>query len=382
MSGGTSTTSVPVAQRAQQLRRRDHLHVLAHRGPVHRLEQHERVGLGQLVQHPGLGGDEDLLAVVSWAAVTIPLVDRIFVRVSGTTPAPTRYSGARRAAALGVDEQLGVGVLGDPGLEVGAVDAGVDVALAEPDVHVLAAQLALHVGAEELVGAEQHLGVGGDRGDDVDGVGRRAADVGLGLHGGGRVDVADDDGAGVLGLPRPQLIGGDRLGEAAAGALVGDQHGLVVGEDLRRLGHEVDAAEHDRRRLGLGGDAGQPERVADVVGDLLDLGQLVVVGQDHGVALAGRARAPARPSPGQRLVEPRPRLPERLDGHGAQPQRTVALAVPHPSVCRTEGSCGASPLEALDATKHSDGVTTSAASSRRSLVVLTDPWRRSVGRTC
>ena len=30
-------------------------------------------------------------AVVSRAAVTMPLVDRIFVRVSGTTPAPTRY---------------------------------------------------------------------------------------------------------------------------------------------------------------------------------------------------------------------------------------------------------------------------------------------------
>ena len=130
--------------------------------------------------------------------------------------------------------------------------------------------------------------VGGDRGDDLDGVRRRAADVGLGLHRGGRVDVADDDGAGVLGLPRPQLVGGDRLGEAAAGPLVGDQHRLVVAQDLRRLGHEVDAAEHDRRRLGLGRDPGQPERVADVVGDVLDLRQLVVVGQDHGVALGGQ----------------------------------------------------------------------------------------------
>ena len=35
----------------------------------------------------------------------------------------------------------------------------------------------------------------------------------------------------------------------------------------------------DRRR-----DAGQPERIADVVGDVLDLGELVVVGEDHGVA--------------------------------------------------------------------------------------------------
>ena len=164
-----------------------------------------------------------------------------------------------------------------------------DVALAEPDVHVLPAERPLDVGAEELVGAEQHLGVRGDRGDDVDGVRRRAADVGLGLHRRRRVDVADDDGAGVLGLPRPQLLGGDRLGQAAPGPLVGDQDRLVVGEDLRRLGHEVDAAEDDRRRLDVGRDPRQPERVADVVGDLLDLRQLVVVGQDHGVALAAPA---------------------------------------------------------------------------------------------
>ena len=37
---------------------------------------------------------------------------------------------------------------------------------------------------------------------------------------------------------------------------------------------------------GRGADR-EPERVADVVGHVLDLGQLVVVGQDHGAALAG-----------------------------------------------------------------------------------------------
>ena len=39
--------------------------------------------------------------------------------------------------------------------------------------------------------------------------------------------------------------------------------------------------------VGLGGLLREPERVADVVGHVLDLGQLVVVGQDHGVALGG-----------------------------------------------------------------------------------------------
>ena len=39
--------------------------------------------------------------------------------------------------------------------------------------------------------------------------------------------------------------------------------------------------------VGGGGLDREPERVADVVRDVLDLGQLVVVGQDHGAALAG-----------------------------------------------------------------------------------------------
>ena len=38
---------------------------------------------------------------------------------------------------------------------------------------------------------------------------------------------------------------------------------------------------------GVGGLAGEAERVAHVVGDVLDLGHLVVVGEDHGVALLG-----------------------------------------------------------------------------------------------
>ena len=114
-----------------------------------------------------------------------------------------------------------------------------------------------------------------------------AAVVGLGLDLGRGVDVHDDDGAGVLGLPGAQLVGVDRVGERAAGVGVGDQHGLVRREDRGRLGHEVDAAEDDRVGVGRGRLAREPERVAHVVGDVLDLGQLVVVGEDDGVALGG-----------------------------------------------------------------------------------------------
>ncbi len=64
------------------------------------------------------------------------------------------------------------------------------------------------------------------------------------------------------------------------------QDALLGTEDRGRLGHEVDAAERDQVLLDLGGPLGEPERVADVVGHVLDLGQLVVVGEDDGAALA------------------------------------------------------------------------------------------------
>jgi hypothetical protein len=47
----------------------------------------------------------------------------------------------------------------------------------------------------------------------------------------------------------------------------------------------VDAAEGDHLGVGLGRLAREAERVAEVVGDVLDLGQLVVVGEDDRVAL-------------------------------------------------------------------------------------------------
>ena len=163
------------------------------------------------------------------------------------------------------------------------------VALAGPHVQVLAAGDPAHVGAEELVRAEQHLAVLGDRGDHLDRVRRRAADVGLRLHRRGGVDVGDDDRAGMLGLPRAQFVGGDRVGQRAARPLIGDQHGLVRAEDLGRLGHEVHAAEHDGVLGRLGGDPRQRQRVTDVVGDVLDGRQLVVVRQQRRAAQLGEA---------------------------------------------------------------------------------------------
>jgi hypothetical protein len=49
----------------------------------------------------------------------------------------------------------------------------------------------------------------------------------------------------------------------------------------------VNAAEDDRLGIRFGGLLLESERVADVVGNVLDLGQLVIVGEDHRTALGG-----------------------------------------------------------------------------------------------
>ena len=85
------------------------------------------------------------------------------------------------------------------------IDAGVHVTLAHPHVDVLAPGHPPHVRAEEHVGQEEDLLVGGDGVHDLHRVARRAAVVALGLHLGRRVHVRDDDGARMLGLPLAEL---------------------------------------------------------------------------------------------------------------------------------------------------------------------------------
>ncbi len=163
-----------------------------------------------------------------------------------------------------------------------------DVALAQPDGE-LAAGYALEPHPEEHVGQEEDLAVGWDGVDDGPGVARGAAVVALRLDRGRRVDIRDHDRARMLRLPVTKLVGRDRIGERTPGGEVRQKHALGRREDLGRLGHERDAAEDDRRLRCRRGNLGKPERVADVIGHVLDLGPFVAVGQDDGVVLAGQA---------------------------------------------------------------------------------------------
>ena len=167
-----------------------------------------------------------------------------------------------------------------------------------PEPHLVEGVTHLHAGvaAEVLIGEEQHL-VGGlliERPREHGARIRRGADGAAvaaheRLEGGRRIHVGDRDHAVDVGDAAdllPRLL--DRLdvghvGHRAAGVQVGQEHLLMVGgQDVGRLGHEVDAAEDDVGGLVLvGRDPRQPERVASGIGPAHDFVALVVVAQNE-----------------------------------------------------------------------------------------------------
>ena len=85
-------------------------------------------------------------------------------------------------------------------------------------------------------------------------------------------------------------------------------------------------------RVGGGGLLGEPERIADEVGDVLDLGALVVVRQDHRVALVSQPLDPVQ--------KPGPAL-----------SRNVPLCCDHPATC--PACMGSVDLGQIDLSKYS-----------------------------
>jgi hypothetical protein len=250
-----------LSQRVPELGQGDHLHVLAEGHPVGLDQPRLRGRLLKRVEHPGLGRDDELAVRVLGDVPEHPRrrehLDSLRVEVTGRDVLH-RLGGA---SALGMDQELRVGMLVPHRRDVVGADAGVHVALPVPDVEAGVAlrilgeaKLARDEGPEPHVRAEEDLGVGAvlspDVVDDLDRIRRGAAVVRLGLHLGGGVDVHDDHRARVLGLPRPKLIGRDRVRERAAGVGIGDQDRLLRRQHRRRLGHEVHAAERDHVGVG------------------------------------------------------------------------------------------------------------------------------------
>ena len=162
----------------------------------------------------------------------------------------------------------------------------VDVARSVPQHHVPTPGELLDIGTQIAVGSENHGLVGGNRLHDLQRVGRRAANVGQGLHADRGVHIGDDRVTGMRGLESRKFPGVARLGQRAPRLGTGDQHLLFGAEDLGGLGHEVHSGEEDDVGVDRLRPDGEGERVAQKIGDGLHLGRRVVVRQDHGVFLA------------------------------------------------------------------------------------------------
>ena len=80
--------------------------------------------------------------------------------------------------------------------------------------------------------------------------------------------------------------GVDRGRERAARGEIGQQDRLGGRENRGRFSHEVHATEDDHIGARARRFTREAERIADIIGNILDFGTLVVVGEDHRVALS------------------------------------------------------------------------------------------------
>ena len=140
---------------------------------------------------------------------------------------------------------------------------------------------------EILVGNKEDIAVCRHALHDLHGIAARAYDVRQRLHPGRAVDVSDDVVILVRMLAQVsrQLVRRAGIAERATGIQVGYDDCFRRVDDLGGLAHEMDTAKGDDIRLGLGRAVTQTERVADMVGQFLDLRDLVVVRQNDRVAL-------------------------------------------------------------------------------------------------
>ena len=167
--------------------------------------------------------------------------------------------------------------------DVDIADARVGRAISVPDNH-LPSKFLLHIVTEMGVGHEDDLLVGRNRADDFHRIGRRTAQIALGLDRRRAVDITDHDRTGMFCFLRLKLFGGNHIGHGASGEAIGKQNGFFRTENSGGFGHEVNSAEHNHLFLELGGLAAQLQRVPGKISDRLDFVRLIVVGDNDRAA--------------------------------------------------------------------------------------------------
>ena len=238
-------------QRHEEVLGRDRLHVAAHRVLVDRLEALVGVPAAELVQDARLGRDQEA-AGAGRSATARP--SRPSRAPSFGRPAACPRDSIQSAVVVhphsGWIEHLGLGILRPrAAAPVGRCPRARGT---RPSTGASCARLCRSTWAPRNTSGRNRISrssgivrTTSTAFEDVQQMSDSALTSADGVH------VGDHRRAGMLGLPRPQLVGGDRRGQRAARLERGQQHGLLGREQLRGLRHEVHAAEHDD--LGVGG---------------------------------------------------------------------------------------------------------------------------------
>jgi len=146
------------------------------------------------------------------------------------------------------------------------------------------------VAAQIAIGGENDRPIARNLSHDIHRVGTGADNIAHRLNFGGAVDIRHHQMIGVGGFESGEGVGGAAIGEGAPGVEIRKQNLFVGVEDFRRFRHEVNPGKNDDIGTRFGGFAGESEGVPDVVGDVLDVGILVVVGQNDRVQVFFQGR--------------------------------------------------------------------------------------------
>ncbi len=156
----------------------------------------------------------------------------------------------------------------------------VDMTCAVPQKHLPPGHR-IYIIAEIPVRTENNLLILRKRLHDLSGVRRSHQHVAQSLHLRRSIDIAHHRMAGMLTDETTEITGRATVGKRTSGTLVRQQHRLVRTEYLHGLTHEVHTAHHHHRLRQLRADLGQRQRIAYMVGHILNLRTRIIMGQNH-----------------------------------------------------------------------------------------------------
>ena len=155
-----------------------------------------------------------------------------------------------------------------------------------PDHHIFPPRNPLNIATEITIRREDDFLCFGQRTDHLDRIAGCTTNIRQGLHPNRRIHIGYHRMVGILLQKFGKSIRRTGVGQRTPGFGFGQQHLLLRSEDLCGLGHKMDAREEQDRRIRFSSLCRKRQTIPGKVGDLLDFGQGIVMGQDDGVFLS------------------------------------------------------------------------------------------------